>query len=62
MAAMKTFTTTLSGLSSSLFLTVGLSTLAQKLDPVSRDRCEQCRDAHAASITVICSFPSKQRG
>lgn len=59
---MKTITSTLSGLSSSLFLSVGLTAIAQKLDPVSHDRCEICAEATGASLTIICSFPTKSQG
>lgn len=58
---MKTITSTLSGLSSSLFASVGLTQLAQKLDPVSQNRCEICADAQGASLSVPCSFPAKQQ-
>ena len=58
---MKIITSTLSGLSSSLFLNVGLTSLAQKLDPVSQGRCEICAEATSASMSVVCAFPAKRR-
>ena len=58
---MKTITSTLSGLSSSLFLNVGLTAIAQKLDPVSHDHCEICAEAIGAAYSVVCSFPEKRQ-
>lgn len=60
MAAMKTITTSLTGLSSSLLLAVGLARFAQKLDPVSQDRCEWCQDLQSAALTDPCAFPERR--
>lgn len=60
MAAMNKITSTLSGLTSSLFLSVGLSNLAQKLDPVSSVRHEICADAQSAAYCEICNFPARR--
>ena len=57
---MKTITTTLSGLASSLFLNVGLTQAAQKLDPVSHQNCEICPEAVAPALTAPCLFPAKR--
>lgn len=57
---MKNITSSLCGLSSSLFLNIGLSNLAQKFDAVSRGRQELCAHAHGASLTTICGFPAKR--
>ncbi len=54
---MKTITTTINGLSSSLLLAIGLSHFAQKLDPVSQDACEHCDDLQGAAYTDPCAFP-----
>ena len=58
---MKTTSSILSGLSSSLCLAFGLSTLAQKLDPVSQGECERYPDAQGAALTEICAFPESMR-
>jgi hypothetical protein len=56
---MKNITNTLSGLTSSLLLNVGLTRIAQNLDPVSQDRCEICAEAHGSAICDVCSFPEQ---
>ncbi len=56
---MKTITSTLSGLASSLFLNVGFTSVAQKLDPVSHQNCEICSEATAPALTAPCLFPAK---
>jgi hypothetical protein len=58
---MKTITTTINGLASSLFLNVGLTRLAQKLDPVSHGSYERLAEAHGPAITAPCSFTPKAR-
>jgi hypothetical protein len=57
---MKTITTTLNGLASSLLLNVGLTHAAQKLDPVSHQNCEICAEAVAPALTAPCLFPAKR--
>ena len=57
---MKTITTTLSGLASSLFLNVGLTRAAQKLDPVSHQNCEICAEAAVPALSAPCQFPAKR--
>ena len=56
---MKTITSTLSGLSSSLFLNVGLTQIAQKLDPVSGRPSEQCTEAHGPAFCYPSGFTPK---
>lgn len=56
---MKTITSTLSGLSSSLFLNVGLTQIAQKLDPVSSRPSELCSEANGPSFCFPCGFTPK---
>jgi hypothetical protein len=57
---MKTITSTLSGLASSLFLNVGLTNAAQKLDPVSHQNCEICTEAAAPALSAPSLFPAKR--
>ncbi len=48
---------TLSGLASSLFLNVGLTQIAQKLDPVSAREIAVATDALSAEISAVpCNF------
>jgi hypothetical protein len=56
---MKTITTTLNGLTSSLLLNIGLNQIAQKLDPVSHFPTELCSQAHAPAISYPSSFAAK---
>ncbi|MFZ5494343.1 MAG: hypothetical protein ACOZE5_03280 [Verrucomicrobiota bacterium] len=56
---MKNITSTLSGLSSSLFLSVGLTEIAQKLDPVSQQPFATSIDAHGPSYCVPSYFTPK---
>ena len=58
---MKIITSSISGLASSLLLNVGLNQFAQKLDPVSQGRFEQCANAHGAALTITCQFPKRQQ-
>jgi hypothetical protein len=55
---MKNITSTLSGLSSSLFLNVGLTKIAEKLDPVVSNRSQlvEMRDAMACVACTPCNF------
>jgi hypothetical protein len=57
---MKIITSILCGLCSSLLLSVGLSRLAQKLDPVSWTGHEWAATAHGAALTSICGFPARR--
>ncbi len=60
--AMKNITSSLTGLASSLFLNVGLTQMAQKLDPVSAVKTEANRSGLSAEIcTHVCSF-TKDKG
>ncbi len=59
---MKTFTSSISGLASSLLLNVGLNQIAQKLDPVSNSGFEICANAHAAAFSMPSQFPRPQHG
>jgi len=59
---MKTITSSISGLASSLFLNVGLTSIAQQLDPVSRKPSEICHEAQGPSLCMPCQFPQQKRG
>jgi hypothetical protein len=60
---MKQITSTLTGLSSSLLLNVGLTRFAEKLDPVGSNRSQliEMPDAKACSICGICEFGVRQQ-
>lgn len=54
---MNSITHTISGLASSLFLNVGLTSVAQKLDPVSGRQITTATNAQSAEICAIpCEF------
>jgi len=54
---MNSITHTISGLASSLFLNVGLTSIAQKLDPVSGRQITTATNALSAEIcNVPCEF------
>jgi hypothetical protein len=59
---MKTIASTISGLASSLFLNVGLTTIAQQLDPVSGKPSEMCHAAFGPSYCMPSQFPQQKRG
>lgn len=62
---MKTITSSLTGLSSSLLLNVGLTKFAEKLDPIGsggRSQLIEMRDATTCSYCVTCVFGARQRG
>jgi hypothetical protein len=59
---MKTITSSISGLASSLFLNVGLTSIAQQLDPVSSKPSEICHAAHGPSYCMPSQFPQQKRG
>jgi hypothetical protein len=62
MGVMKNITSTLTGLSSSLLLNVGLTRLAQKLDPVSAAKLGvSCQAISAEACAVPCNF-TPQKG
>jgi hypothetical protein len=54
---MKSITPTISGLASSLFLNVGLSKLAEKLDPVTGSKSEIVQRS-AGALPVQACIPS----
>jgi hypothetical protein len=57
---MKTITHSLNGLASSLLLNLGLSRVAQKLDPVSRSKRHVWVGLNGgASYTLPCNFTPK---
>jgi hypothetical protein len=60
---MKQITSTLTGLSSSLLLNVGLTKFAEKLDPIgsSRSQLIEMSDAKACSYCTICEFGVHQQ-
>lgn len=54
---MKNITSSINGLASSLLLNVGLTQVAQKLDPVSATKCGTAPAAISAEFSVgPCSF------
>lgn len=59
---MKTIASTLNGLASSLCLNLGLTQVAQKLDPVSNHNgSELTRDAMSVAYCAPSQFPAKAR-
>jgi len=61
---MKSITPTLSGLASSLFLNVGLTGFAEKLDPVTGTKSELIRKGEglaSGTCVVPCAFPDRSR-
>jgi hypothetical protein len=61
---MKHITSSLSGLSSSLFLAVGLTKFAEKLDPVASGRGQivEMPDALSCSYCAACEFAARVQG
>lgn len=59
-AAMKTITSTLAGLASSLLLNAGFSHAAQTLDPVSRHPASWTNDANGPALSAPCAFTPKR--
>lgn len=58
---MNSITHTINGLASSLFLNVGLTQIAQKLDPVSATKCEQSQFALSSEISTLpCNFTAEK--
>jgi hypothetical protein len=55
---MKHIASTLTGLSSSLLLNVGLTKMAEKLDPIGSNRSHliEMPDAKACSYCIACQF------
>jgi len=60
---MKQITSSLNGLASSLLLNVGLTKIAEKLDPVCSDRSQlvELHDAATCSYSVVCEFGVRQQ-
>ena len=58
---MKTITTTLNGLASSLLLNAGLTQFAQKMDPVSSRPTEFTPEAHGPAYCWPSAFTPKPR-
>jgi hypothetical protein len=58
---MKNITSSLTGLTSSLLLNVGLTAAAQKLDPVSSRPSYFSHDAHGPAYTMPSAFTPKPR-
>lgn len=56
---MKTVTSTLRGLTSSLLLNAGFTQAAQKLDPVSMQPCNLSPEAHGPAVSYPCQFTRK---
>jgi len=60
---MKTITPTVSGLASSLFLNVGLTRIAEKLDLISNHQTPASGAVSAQFCsTAPCNFPARARG
>ena len=58
---MNSITHTINGLASSLFLNVGLTQVAQKLDPVSVKKIPSAKDLLSAEICAIpCAFTQEK--
>jgi hypothetical protein len=58
---MNSITHTISGLASSLFLNVGLTQVAQKLDPVSSKNIPTATDVLSAEICAVpCAFTQEK--
>ena len=60
---MKNISSTLTGLSSSLLLNVGLTKIAEKLDPIGSNRSQliEMPDAMACSFSEFCTFGVRQQ-
>lgn len=58
---MKTITTTLGGLASSLLFNAGFTQVAQKLDPVSCRPSELAAEAHGPAYCYPSAFTPKPR-
>jgi hypothetical protein len=61
---MKQVTSTLSALSSSILLNVGLTRFAEKLDPIASNRSQliEMPGVRACSICAVCSFGARRQG
>jgi len=58
---MKNITSSISGLASSLFLNVGLTQMATKLDPMATQHSDQIKDMRSAVPCAVCSIPTSNR-
>ncbi len=58
---MKNITSSITGLASSLLSNVGLSHLAQKIDPLSRHAVDLAPEAHGPAFCVPTDFTPKPR-
>ncbi len=56
---MKNIQSTLTGLTASLFVSVGLTQIAEKLDPVSRQPIDVGVDAHGPAMCIPTDFTPK---
>ncbi len=59
---MNSITHTINGLASSLFLNVGLTQIAQKLDPISGKKFAAAKDALSTEISQIPCHFTPQKG